>query len=158
MERLLHQLAKREARHVGKGAQRLDGEKRRAGHARSPFNGRAARASGSDQPLEWLELWAIARYDLGITSYDEFGRLTLAQFEALLDRKMEEHRRSMLCAGVVASTVANSAPFGDPKRKAISPMDFVPEYKRRAPEEPQSIEEQIAIMKSIAESANRKTN
>jgi len=72
-------------------------------------------------------------------------------FEALLDRKTEEHRRAMMCAGVVAATVANSAPFGDPNRKPRSPMDFVPEGKTRKRKE-QSIDEQVAILRAIAES------
>ena len=79
----------------------------------------------------------------------------MAQFEALLDRKQEEHRRQMMCAGVVAATVANSAPFGDPKRKAVGPMDFVPDYKGTHETEGQSVDQQIAVLKNIAEGAKK---
>lgn len=79
----------------------------------------------------------------------------MEQFQALLDRKQEEHRRNMICAGVVAATVANCAPFGDPKRKALGPMDFVPNYERK--EMPgQSMDQQIAVLKGIAEQAQRR--
>jgi hypothetical protein len=79
----------------------------------------------------------------------------MEQFEALLDRKTEEHRRNMMCAGVIAATVANSAPFGDPKRKALSPVDFVPDYKgnEQQPRGGQSIDQQVAILKGLAERA-----
>jgi hypothetical protein len=82
----------------------------------------------------------------------------MAQFEALLDRKMEEQRRNMICAGIVAATVANTAPFGDPKRKALRPMDFVPEARERGESRMQSMDEQIAILKAIAENAAEDPN
>jgi hypothetical protein len=74
--------------------------------------------------LGWLELWAIARYDLGI-GLGEFGELTLAQFEALLDRHHEAHRRRMAAAGVVAAAVYNSQRTKD-SDPLVNAVDFIP--------------------------------
>lgn len=34
-------------------------------------------------------------------------------------------------AGIIAAAVYNAAPFGDGKRKALSPLDFVPQWSDR---------------------------
>ena len=73
----------------------------------------------------------MARYDLGLTD-DEVGGLTVLQYEALLSRKQENDNRLRLNAGFVAAAIYNAAPFGDGERKAVSPLDFVPEWQGRA--------------------------
>jgi hypothetical protein len=57
----------------------------------------------------------------------------------------------MLRAGTIAATVANYAPFLEKGTKPVSPLDFVPDYKRKLKEqEPaQSLEEQIQILTAV---------
>lgn len=55
----------------------------------------------------------------------EIGSLTLRQFEALIDRKTADDNRLRLNAGIVAAALYNTAP-GDPNRKPVSPLQFVP--------------------------------
>jgi hypothetical protein len=86
----------------------------------------------------------MARFDLAL-SLAEFGGLTPRQFDRLLDRHELRERRAYLRAGIVAATVGNSAPFGDPDRKALSPLDFVP--GGREPEKEMGLEEQIRFLK-----------
>jgi hypothetical protein len=76
-------------------------------------------------------LWAIAKIDLALPE-DEIGELTIREYEALLARKREQYNREQYYAGLVAASVYNAAPFGDSDRKAMSPLDFVPEWKQKA--------------------------
>lgn len=57
----------------------------------------------------------------------------------------------MLRAGVVAATVANYAPFLKEGTPPVSPLDFVPDYKRRlrAQQREQTLEEQIEILTAV---------
>jgi len=70
----------------------------------------------------------MARYDLRIPE-DEVGELTLAEFDALVQRKKAEDNRIRLNAGVVAATIQNCTP-GDPNREPASPLDFVPDWAK----------------------------
>ena len=58
----------------------------------------------------------MARYDLQLPE-DEVGELTLAEFDALVQRKRAEDNRLRLNAGVVAATIQNCTP-GDPQQGA----------------------------------------
>jgi len=55
---------------------------------------------------------------------EEVGRLTLAEYEALLQRKIAADDRAQLNAGIVASAVINSQ--GGINGKPSQPVDFVP--------------------------------
>jgi pyruvate-formate lyase-activating enzyme len=57
----------------------------------------------------------------------------------------------MLAAGTVAATIANYAPFLKEGTKPVSPLDFVPDYKKKLKEqEPkQTLEEQIQILTAV---------
>lgn len=48
-------------------------------------------------------------------------------FDALLKRKKADDNRQRFNHAIVAAVVANAAPFGDPNRKALTPLDFVPD-------------------------------
>lgn len=57
----------------------------------------------------------------------------------------------MLCAGTVAAAVINAAPFVE-RKKWASPVDFVPDYRpqeKKREAQPQSIEEQIAVLTQV---------
>jgi hypothetical protein len=75
-----------------------------------------------------LEVWSVARYDLGLPE-DEVGRLTLAEYDALIKRKEAEDNRAQLNAGIVAAAVYNTM-AGGIDGKAVMPHDFVPALKQ----------------------------
>jgi len=70
----------------------------------------------------------MARFDLRLSEV-EVGELTLAEFDALVQRKRAEDNRVRLNAGVVAATIQNCTP-GDPNREPASPLDFVPDWAK----------------------------
>jgi hypothetical protein len=51
--------------------------------------------------------------------------LTLAMFEALIERHEQRIKRERLNIGIVAAMIYNTAPFADSKREPLHPMDFV---------------------------------
>lgn len=55
----------------------------------------------------------------------------MKEFDALCKRKRENDNKDRLNAGIVAAAIYNSAPFGDEGREPVSPLDFVPEWKKR---------------------------
>jgi hypothetical protein len=68
-------------------------------------------------------LWAVARYDFGLTN-EQFGELTPAMFVALLERRWQEFRRGMYGQAVVAAQNYN---LHRPEDAAmLSAMDFIP--------------------------------
>jgi hypothetical protein len=91
-------------------------------------------------------MWAIARVDLGLST-EEFSKLTPRKYSALVDRLQARDQKNYMGHGIVASTVANYAPFANPDRKALSPLDFVPGYKKPKQKKiDMSIEEQVALL------------
>ncbi len=58
------------------------------------------------QRVDWHQLWAIGRYDLGLSD-DEFWRLTPAQFAALCDRMEAEREHAEYCAALVIAEMGN---------------------------------------------------
>jgi hypothetical protein len=74
-----------------------------------------------------LDIWATCRYDLQLSDR-EIGKLNLKEYDALLKRLHFRDNLSRLNAGIIASAVYNAAP-GDGKRKALSPLEFVPDWK-----------------------------
>lgn len=69
-------------------------------------------------------MWAFARYDLRLSD-DEFGGLSYAQLEVLVDRYKEDQRRQFLHSGIVASAIINM--LRAPDSKPVKPTDFVPD-------------------------------
>lgn len=72
------------------------------------------------------DLWAIARFDLKLTT-KEFGRLTPKLFDLLLKRKEVADKQEWRRAGVIAAAVVNFS-MCHPE-KMVSPEDFVPGKK-----------------------------
>jgi hypothetical protein len=70
--------------------------------------------------------------------------LSYRQFDALLERKNEEFRKQRFCAGIVAAMVANSAMTRGENSKAMTALDFVPEWNKE--EELKTDEEMIFSM------------
>lgn len=62
-------------------------------------------------------------------SENEVGSLNLLEYDALVKRKQAADNRERLNAGIIAAAVCNTAAFGDPDRKPVSALDFVPEWK-----------------------------
>jgi hypothetical protein len=103
------------------------------------------RTSGDSERLEespetWLDLWAIAKYDLGL-SYEEFADLTPAMFSALCARRNMKSKHDRFAAGMVAAAVYN-VHRANADAPVLTAFDFVRECK---PEE----EERKAIMQTI---------
>ena len=118
--------------------------------ARRETGDRSKPSVGADgeAPISWLEWWAIARVDLQLSTR-EFGRLTPRKFAALIHRLEMKDEKQYIAAGIVASTVANTAPFADPQREASNPLDFVPGWKQKnklSTKKEMSLEEQIALL------------
>ena len=90
-------------------------------------------------------MWAVGRYDLGLTE-EEFWGLTPRQYRALLDRHEEAQEWQDYRAGVIAATVVNmlKAKGG----KTYKPTDFMPTKGKKQ----QTWEEQLAIAKAYTDS------
>ena len=74
----------------------------------------------------------------------------MAQFDALLERRVEEQNRAQFNAGLVAAAIFNGSGFREKGSAPVDPIDFVPDYvKRRLASRPQTVEQQIAILTSI---------
>lgn len=67
--------------------------------------------------------------------------------EALLDRRVEEHKRGFLMAGIVAAAVYNSNPFREKGAKVFEAVDFVPGYQKR--DAVQGPREQAVMLRAI---------
>ena len=65
---------------------------------------------------------------MGLADAD-IGGLNLLEYDALIQRKKAADNRERMNAGIVAAAILNSAAFGDPDRKPVSPLDFVPDYQ-----------------------------
>jgi hypothetical protein len=66
----------------------------------------------------------MARYDFGLSDR-EFGRLTLAEFRGLWDRREIAFKRDCYLQGIVASAVYNSRRT-DSSQDILTPFSFVP--------------------------------
>ena len=65
----------------------------------------------------------MARYDLHLSD-EQFGQLTLGQFDALVRRREEAERREWMRTGTIAAAVMNFS-MNHPDRH-VEMMDFVP--------------------------------
>lgn len=92
-------------------------------------------------PTDWLTMWAVGRYDLGLTE-EEFWGLTPRQYVALLERHEEAMEWEDYRMGVIASTIVNmlKAKGG----KTFKPEDFMPTKRRKK----QTPEEMLAVVKN----------
>lgn len=78
-------------------------------------------------------MWAIARFDLGL-SEEEVGELNFLEYDALLKRKHLQDDKARLNVGYIYAAIHNTAP-GDPNREAVQPTDIVPSmYVNRHPD------------------------
>lgn len=69
-------------------------------------------------------MWAVARYDFGLTD-EEFGKLTPTQFQLLWERRTANFRRQCYLHGITAAATYN-VQRTDWKQETLSPMDFIP--------------------------------
>lgn len=91
-----------------------------------------------------MSLWALARYDFGLTDA-EFWRLSWARFLALLDRLVDARRRADYRAGLITAAIHNLVPRKS--GRLAKPEDFfdlpVPRARFRSPEEMLSVAEKM---------------
>lgn len=93
-----------------------------------------------------MEIWAICRSDHGL-SWDEFCDLTLAQFEALEERRAIRIRHRRHDAAFIVSTLLNLN-RGTTDSDWISPYDFLPGFERD-PEEVEAEERRKNAIRSV---------
>ena len=77
-----------------------------AWRASMPEHEEESAASSRGKPLTWLEAWAIADQDLGLTA-DEWLAMTPRMVQALIARRMERTRQLELMIGMVIANNAN---------------------------------------------------
>lgn len=91
-------------------------------------------------------MWALCRAEYGI-SCEEFQELTLAQIEALEERRAITVRHARFNAALISSTLVNlNRP---PDSEALSPFDFLAGYERD-PEEEERRAARNAVKKAVA--------
>ena len=79
-------------------------------------------------------MWAFAVYDLGITE-EAFWKLTLKQFNALLERYELSRERQDYRAALICAVLANI--HRDPKRsQPFTPDCFMPGYHKKETQTP----------------------
>ena len=108
----------------------------------------ASMADPKDEPVDefaeppprqtWLDVWAIARYDLNLTD-EQWLDMTPRMFRALQEARIKQFQREEMLVGIVAATIENFS-MAAPKKPA-SPADFMMNKLPPPPELP--IGEQI---------------
>jgi hypothetical protein len=102
-------------------------------------------------PQTWADLWALCRREHGLT-WDEFLNLTLAELEALEDRRATEIRHARFNAALITSAIYNSNRSAD--SPAMSPFDLIPGFEPD-PAEQEREERRRSIKKAIAVAMTR---
>lgn len=105
-------------------------------------------ASGSSASrLSWLEVWAIARYDLAL-SEAEFWALSPVKFHALCRRLRTDEQRQDYRSGVLAALIVN---VNTVKGQGKAPADFFPSLAPPSPKAPKDLtkEERQAAAKAF---------
>ena len=91
-----------------------------------------------------MALWAIGRFDLHL-SEDEYNKLTLTQFNALMDRFQVQQERQDYRAGLICAVLANI--YRDPgKSKPFTTQDFM--LGQRREQHKQTPEQMLNAIKS----------
>jgi hypothetical protein len=95
---------------------------------RKPRSGRSRRVKGkAAKPLtreqQWLRLWSVARYDLGL-SKEEFYQLNPRQLDALIKRKEQEDADKQFLFAQLTSAVINFSMCHP--TEPTKPADFMP--------------------------------
>lgn len=96
---------------------------------------KSAKPLKADTP-EWLQLWALVRYDLKL-SEKEFWELSVDQLEALVARRNLELERQDYHAALICWVLANI--HRGPKQKPYQITDFMPNAKRKAKQTPEQM-------------------
>lgn len=87
-------------------------------------------------------MWAIGRYDLGLTD-NEFWGLTLLQFNKLCERHKEKRSADLFNSALICSVIAN---VNRQKGKPFTPQDFMPKEKKR---NVMKMEDMLEVLKSF---------
>lgn len=86
---------------------------------------------------EWLDLWAFGRYDLRL-SEDEFWDLTFDQFNALVERYIQEQENQDLRMAMICSLLANIYRNTKKRQRPYEPKEFMPQ---RRPKKQKTVEQ-----------------
>ncbi|HZP31882.1 MAG TPA: hypothetical protein VFB23_00870 [Candidatus Acidoferrales bacterium] len=71
--------------------------------------------------------------------------MTMGEFDALVERHNEAHRRAMIAAGTIAAAIYNANPFRGENARILGPLDFVPGFSPPA-EDSQSLDDQVELL------------
>lgn len=97
-----------------------------------------------ESPRSWIDTWALCRRDHGLT-WDEFQSITLAQLEALEERRAIQIRHARHDASFIVATLFNLQ-RGD-SAEVLSPFDFLPGFER----DPDEVEAEKIRKETIAD-------
>lgn len=90
-----------------------------------------------------MTVWAIARFDLGLTDAEYFALAPL-QFAALLERWLRRERRLDSRAGEIAAAIYNAGP--KKTEKPVVPSDF---FGSLAKNDAQSADEMAGVISGV---------
>jgi hypothetical protein len=100
------------------------------------------------EPLDWLTLWAVGRYDLRLSEAD-FWKLTFKKLDALLKRRQFDIDTGDRQAALICAVLANI--HRDPKKsRAYTVQDFLPQK----PKSPEELLEKVKTLHGIYEVKN----
>jgi hypothetical protein len=98
-----------------------------AGHGEDPCELTPKRRAASGQQSNWLTVWAVGRYDLGLSEL-EFWDLSFTEYNALIERDLEHQDMLEYCAALAPWAVFNVNRGKD--AEFMQPLDFM--LRRRA--------------------------
>jgi hypothetical protein len=99
-----------------------------------------------DSPETWVDIWALCRREHGLT-WVEFQDITLAQLEALEERRAIELRHARFNAALMTSALYNMNK--SPDSPALSPFDFLAGYEQD-PEEAEKDKLRRSVKHAVA--------
>lgn len=111
---------------------------RRKSYGRSP-------ARSALYPDEELELWAFARYDLGLSD-EEFWDLSVEQFNALIERHITEQENRDLRAAQICCVLANIHRDTRKKPRPFEIKDFLPQRRPKKPKTEKQMENDLTAV------------
>jgi hypothetical protein len=82
------------------------------------------------EPIDWLAMWAIARYDFQLSD-DDFWKLTFAEYDALMRRRNLDREWQDFHAGLICSVLANVNRNPQTKPEPFTPQDFMTQRRHQ---------------------------
>jgi hypothetical protein len=104
------------------------------------------------KPTDWLRLWSIGRYFLGLTEHEVWS-LTLAEYVELQKRYLEAEEKNDFRTGIIASDILNLLPRTEQTKNIwYTPGDIFPQYgwgKKKKTAKPMAPEERLEYYRRL---------